>query len=298
MNIKSLRELVTRVSGSLRLRFGSGTALYGSSREGGTRLLLLVTFAVLMTGIAGIFLSTRHDHPVYAREANGSSSTATVDPAVTSALSAMSSYLRTLQSFHVQAVTSTDDVLNDGEKIQYNQAVDLKALKPDRLSVIVTGDDMHRLYLYNGTSFTMYGKSLNYYSTIPAPATIKDTADLLETKYGLQLPLVDLFHWGTASAAGGQITSAFDVGQETVANAICEHYAFRQTGLDWQIWIQKGESPLPLRIVMTTTSDEARPQHEALLTWDLSPTFEPTTFQFDPPASARKIKMSEVKTEK
>ena len=298
MNRESIRQLVTRVTGLLRHRLESGSVPHIRQRWGTTTILLSASFGVIAIGLVGLFVSLTHDHPVYAREGIRSPSAATVDPAVTSALSAMSSYLRTVQSFHVKAVTSTDDVLNDGEKIQYNQVVDLEAVKPNRLSVTVTGDDMHRLFLYDGTSFTMYGKLLNYYSTIPAPPTIKDTADLLEAKYGLQLPLIDLFRWGTPDAAGGQITSAYDVGEETVENATCEHYAFRQAGLDWQIWIQKGESPLPLRLVMTTTSDEARPQHEALLTWDLSPTFEPTTFQFDPPANAQKIKMSELKTRK
>ncbi len=255
-------------------------------------LLLTATCGVLFAAAGAGYLG--FNHPVYAHEKHASATTQDVDPNALTALATMSTYLQTLQSFQVHAITSTEDVLNDGEKIQYHQLVDLKAVKPNRLSVNVSGDEIHRLYLYNGTSFTLYGKLLHYYATIPAPPTIKDTSDLLEAKYGVDLPLVDLFRWGTPSATNGQITGAYDVGKETIAGVPCEHYAFRQTGLDWQIWIKMGDQPLPLRLVMTTTTDAARPQHEALLDWDLSPTFDAGTFAFDPPADAHKIVMSEV----
>jgi hypothetical protein len=44
----------------------------------------------------------------------------------------------------------------------------------------------------------------------------------------------------------------------------CEHYAFRQEGLDWQIWIQ-GDYPLPRKFVIRTLTDDARPQHTSNL---------------------------------
>ena len=47
-----------------------------------------------------------------------------------------------------------------------------------------------------------------------------------------------------------------DVGPSVVGGVTCEQYAFRQADIDWQIWIQLGDYPLPRRLVATTTTDE------------------------------------------
>ena len=73
----------------------------------------------------------------------------------------------------------------------------------------------------------------------------------------------------------------------------CEQYAFRQPGTDWQVWIQDGDFPLPLKVVITTTTDEARPQHETVYTWNLAPSYTDLAFAFTPPSDAKKISFLE-----
>jgi len=46
--------------------------------------------------------------------------------------------------------------------------------------------------------------------------------------------------------------------------------------------------------VLTTTTDEARPQHSSLYTWNLAPSYNDKAFVFDPPADAKKITFAEV----
>jgi len=41
------------------------------------------------------------------------------------------------------------------------------------------------------------GERVNYYATVPAPPTIAELVDRLEKKFGIDLPLVDLFYWDT-----------------------------------------------------------------------------------------------------
>jgi hypothetical protein len=80
-----------------------------------------------------------------------------------------------------------------------------------------------------------------------------------------------------------------DVGPSVVLGTTCEHYAFRQADIDWQIWIQKGANKLPRRLVITSRTDEARPQHTATYTWNLAPSFNDETFAFHAPADAGKV---------
>jgi hypothetical protein len=107
------------------------------------------------------------------------------------------------------------------------------------------------------------------------------------------MPLEDLFLWGTPQATGGSVTDAFDVGPAEVGGVTCEQYVYRQNGLDWQIWIQQGEYPLPRKVVLTTLTDEARPQYSAVYSWNLAPSFNEAAFEFDPPKGAQRIALAE-----
>ena len=118
-------------------------------------------------------------------------------------------------------------------------------------------------------------------------------ADRLETKYDIRLPLSDLFRWGTEAKGHPEIKEAIHVGPALVGEIPCNHFAFRQEGVDWQIWVQKGDAPLPIKLVITTTDDEARPQFVSVLDWNVAPALSNDMFTFDPPKDAYKIAIKE-----
>jgi len=217
-----------------------------------------------------------------------------IEPEAMAALNAMGAYLRTLKAFQVRAATTTEDVLDDGEKIQFAGVTDLLAQAPNRLRAEVVSDRQERMYLYDGKTFTLFAKRVGYYATVPAPPTTVELVDRLDEKYGIEVPLVDLFRWGGARSSAAEIKSATDIGPSVVEGTTCEHYAFRQPGLDWQIWIQQGDYPLPRKLVLTTLTDEARPQHTTVYTWNVTPSFNDAAFTFDPPSDAKKIVFAEV----
>jgi len=72
--------------------------------------------------------------------------------------------------------------------------------------------------------------------------------------------------------------------------------ALRRAKADWQIWITAGSRPLPRKVVITSRTDEARPQSVSLIDWNLKPTFKDTVFKFTPPKGASKIEIVPVKT--
>ncbi len=211
-----------------------------------------------------------------------------LEPGAVAALDRMGSYLRSLPAFQVTAATTTEDVLDDGQKAQYASTTDLVATRtPDRLRAQVSSGSHERLYLYDGKDFTLFAKRLGFFATAAAPGTLGELADRLEDRYGIEIPLVDLFKWGPSASAG--LTGAIDLGPSEAGGVTCQHYAFRQEGLDWQVWIQLGDYPLPRRLVATTTTDEARPQFTATYDWNLAPSFSASAFTFEPPPDAKRI---------
>jgi hypothetical protein len=251
--------------------------------------------------IVGAFLFAPIESPIFAKSGNqvesAGSKAPAIDPDAMEALNKMGAYLRTIKSFQVRADVTTDDVLDDGQAIQFSTKVDLLASRPNRTRIEVTSDGEHRFFFFDGTNFTIFAQIVNFYATVPAPPTIAELADILNDKYGIELPLVDLFQWGTNDSTIKEIKAADDIGPSTVDGITCEQYAFRQEGVDWQIWIQLGEFPLPHKLVIRTLTDDAKPQHSEDLVWNLAPSFSDDAFTFDPPADTRRITIAEAQDE-
>jgi hypothetical protein len=228
---------------------------------------------------------------VFAKTAHQASSqgNSNIDPDAMEALNKMGTYLRSLKAFQVDSEVTQDDVLDNGQIITSTRHDTLLAERPTMLRVELKGDDRDSFLFYDGKNFTVYGKLVNFYATAPAPPTIIELVDKVSDTFGIEIPLVDLFRWGTDQSTISKITSAIDVGPATVDNITCEQYAFRQEGIDWQIWIQLGDFPLPRKLAIRTLTDDARPLHTATLTWNLAPSYNQAAFTFDPPEGAQRI---------
>jgi hypothetical protein len=252
-------------------RFDCGLALLETA--------LLISALPLLTTGAG-----------HAAETSGESQKVrAVDPRALEALNKMGAYLRTLSSFEVAMDTTTDAELEDGQKVQLTGVTDYKVKRPNEVLVAMSSDRKVRDIYYDGKSLTVYSPRMHYYATVPAPATIKETLDAAYDKYGVELPLEDLFRWGTPEDKHKELKSGTLVGYAKIDGKDADQYAFRQGDVDWQIWIERGDKPLPIKAVVTTTSDPAKPEFSAVMHWTPQEAFSDASFKFKPPAGAMPI---------
>jgi hypothetical protein len=255
----------------------------------------LVRLATLVI-VAGVVLCAPTGTHVLAMSGQAAPAKDTIDPESMTALTNMGTYLRSLAAFQVDADITNDDVLDDGQIVSASRKSTILAEKPHFLRVETKSDDKDAFLFYDGKNFTVYGKLANFYATVPAPPTTAELIKKIDDNYGIQVPLVDLFLWGTDESTIKRITSAIDVGPASVEGVTCEQYAFRQEGVDWQIWIQLGDFPLPRKLVIRTLTDEARPQHTSILTWNLAPSYNDAAFTFDPPPGALRVALQDLKS--
>jgi hypothetical protein len=218
-----------------------------------------------------------------------------VEPEARAALDRMGTALRQLTGFTIHSDFTTELVLDDGQKIQNGGTTDFTVMRPNGLKIVVASDRQKREIYYNGKTVTIFSPALGYYGTFDAPETIGLMLDAADRKFGLELPLADLFKFGTDQTLTERIKSGFVVGSETIGGKMCVHYAFRQESVDWQIWIRKDETALPCKMVITTTSDSSMPQYTSVMTWNTQASPDASTFNFTPPADAKKITVAEVK---
>lgn len=216
------------------------------------------------------------------------------EPEAIAALEKMGAYLRTLTSFSVEGVGSTEESLTTGQKIMYPGVIDLLAVRPNRLRANVYSTRKRREFYYDGKTFTVFAPRQGFYAAIEAPATIKELLDKAEDRLGLVLPLSDLFELGIDPALTARISTAFFVSIDVVGDEVCTHYAFRQPGVDWQLWIRDGDQPLPCKWVITGTDASDQLDYEMEFTWDLKPVVPPNAFTFVPPDGADRIAVASI----
>ncbi len=234
----------------------------------------------------------------YAQSASGASAPPTVnavDPASIQALKDMGAYLQTLTRFRVSNSLTGERVLADGQKLQHHASATIEAERPNKLRAHMWSARSDRQLIYDGKTFTIFVPAQNYYSSVEIEVTNSELVDKLEQRFGVEIPMSDLFKWGTAAAPVDNIDSAMNAGQDLIGDDLCDHYAFRQGNYDWQIWITAGAKPLPRKLVITNRADDARPQSVSLMEWNLKPAFKQSTFRFTPPKGATRIEIVPVK---
>ena len=263
----------------------------GSIRRAGT-LVLAGAVLPLVAGYGAAWAQQPAVAPAAVSAAQQAPAADAINPAAIDALKSMGAYLRTLKSFSVRSETTTDEVLESGQKVQFANTVVIRSRLPDRARIDVNSDRKSREIYYDGKTVTQFAPRIKYYATVAAPATVRETLKAAATKYELDVPLADLFYWGTDQSGIDDITSAIYVGPSRVAGVAVDHYAFRQPGVDWQVWIESGKAPLVRKVVITTLDEPSQPQYTAVLHWDLKSPLSDKVFSFVPPKGAMKIELA------
>ncbi len=221
-----------------------------------------------------------------------------IDPAAMQAMDKMSAALMTLNAFRIDADVTTEQVLMTGQKIQFGGTLQILAQRPNAFKIVADSDLQRREMFYDGKTFTIFAPRLGYYASFPAPSSIGLTIDKARRDFDIELPLADLFTWGTDQTLRSRVQEAMIVRPETIDGNKCTHYAFRQAKVDWQLWVADNGLPLPCKIVITSKEDPAMPQYTAVLRWNTQTPPSAADLAFNPPADAHRITMADLSAAK
>jgi hypothetical protein len=237
-------------------------------------------------------LAAAGSQPAFAQGSPAGAKENPIDPAAVKRLKEMGDYLRSLTSFQIRAETTRDEVYEDGQKIQVGGKYDLTVRRPNGLVASIATDQSKRQIFFDGKTVTVFAPALGYYGSFPAEGTIAQMIEKAKAEKNIDLPLADLFYWGTVQANDKDIQAAQVVVEDESALAPgCQHLAFQQADVDWQIWIKEGAQPLPCRLVITTKTDAARPEFSATFDWSTDVAVSDDTFTFKPPPKSAQIEI-------
>jgi len=222
-----------------------------------------------------------------------------VQPQAKDALTRMGDAFKSLPAFAVHQEITREQVIDGDLKVQKSSTADILVRRPDRLRGDVVGDDdKNHSFFYDGKTLTVYLPTKKYYAQIAAPSTVGATIDMAESNYGIDFPTPDLLRVVSGDDFIEGLTAAGYVGKSRIGDAECDHYAYRKAEVDYQLWIDTGDKPLPRKFVITSKKDPAQPEYTTSMTWNLSPKVDDAFFVFTPPEGATKIPMASVKPEK
>jgi Predicted periplasmic protein (DUF2092) len=89
------------------------------------------------------------------------------------------------------------------------------------------------------------------------------------------------------------VLDAKHIGQGVIDGVDCEHLAFRNADVDWQIWVEVGARPVPRKYIITSKTITGAPQYTLRIKeWRADVPVAGDAFVFKPPADAKKVEVA------
>ncbi|MBI5765020.1 MAG: DUF2092 domain-containing protein [Planctomycetes bacterium] len=207
----------------------------------------------------------------------------------------MCSVLDAAPALKLRVRASMDRPVDTGQLAQFHRTSDITMVRPDCLSAHTKSDDGVWSVWYRGKSLTVLDVEDNIFATEAVPGRVGEMLDYLVDKYDLVMPMADFLIGSTHESLLAAVDSGEYLGLHNVGDTACHHLLFKQESIDWQLWIDAGETAVPRKIVITYLDEPDQPQYIATMdNWDLSPHVASEIFNFSPPAGAKNVSMSDL----
>lgn len=229
--------------------------------------------------------------------ATGHAQPAGIDAEATKVLKRTTDFLAHQKELRVETQASLGVVLRNGQKLQFDQSAVLALRRPDRLRAERLGELSSQKLYYDGKSLTVASPTSGHYATVPAPATLEAMLDFARDELDIAAPAADLIYKDAYERLLQDVASGFVVGRSVVMGIRTVHLAFSGKEVDWQLWVEEGDKPLPRKYVITSKQVSGAPEYTVIMTkWDLAPRLDAATFTFAPAKGSKKAEFLPVTT--
>ncbi len=206
-------------------------------------------------------------------------------------LKRMSKTLSEAKSFTCKTRSTAEvPASNTGQYLTLIGSSEVAVHRPNKMRVRITGEVPNFDFYYDGTNVVAYAPQNKVYSITKAPGTLDEMLKFVEEKTGIQFPAADLLTSDPYAGLTKGLTSAFVVGQSTIDGVQCEHLAFMNPGIHWQVWVEEGKNALPQRLAVTYADVQNFPRRLIEFSdWNLRPRLRDSDFVFKAPSDAKQI---------
>lgn len=213
-----------------------------------------------------------------------------IDPKCEAFVRQMGARLAEAKTFTFNAYTVRQQFLDDGQKVDIARRERVAVRRPVRVAASIASDDGETEFTFDGQTVTLFNRGNHAYGQTEIKGDLDAMFDHLANDYGMTLPLVDLILADPAKAMLSRVRTCTDLGDGYVFDTKCRHLAFRQEGIDWEIWIEEGAEPLPRKLAIVYKDMPGHPEYVAYLSdWNLNAGVPDSRFTFKPPPGAKRV---------
>lgn len=166
------------------------------------------------------------------------------------ALNRTCSVLASAKKMTYHAEVTFDSVLPSYVKLQYAGAMDVAVEWPDHPAISSKSYLGAEAIWYNGETLTLFDPAHDVYTSLSVQGSLDEMLVKVAKRNNLSMPLAPLDFNDPCGNAYSHIQHGKYVGLNDVSGVTCDHLAFTQADLDWQIWIAHSGKPLPEKIVI------------------------------------------------
>jgi len=212
------------------------------------------------------------------------------EPSATEVLQSMSNYLAKTEAFSANADIDFEVVARTGQKLQFSSYASVLMERPNGLYIKRQGPVADAEIFFDGSQLTVLGRRISAYAQQAVSGSIDDAIRTFEFETGIPVPGADLLFSDPYAVLSEGLENSLYLGTAYIDGIEVHHLAFREEEVDWQIWVQTGDTPLPMKYVITTKWLTGAPQYEIRLrNWDTTPDIAEGQFTFTPPAGANEL---------
>lgn len=208
-------------------------------------------------------------------------------------LKRMTDYV-TSQKVIAAAYDSDIEVITSNlQKIQFTSSGEVLLNRPDKIRVSRIGGYADVDVVFDGKILTVLGKNLNAYSRTESPGSVDKLIERLRNEFGVAVPGADLLLSKAYDELMADVIDANQIGRGVIDGVECDHLAFRDTDVDWQIWVEVGSRPIPRKYVITSKAVTGGPQYTLRIKdWKTDVPVAADAFVFKPPADSQKVEIT------
>ena len=203
---------------------------------------------------------------------------------------AMSDYVTGQKTISMTFDSDIEVITSELQKIQFTSSGQVLLSRPDKLRATRAGGYADVELVFDGKTATVLGKNINAFAQTDATGTVDQLIDRLRDQYNVAMPGADLLLTRVNDELMADVIDAKHIGQGVVDGVECEHLAFRNADVDWQLWVEIGPRPIPRKYVITNKAVTGAPQYTLRIKeWRTDAQVAADAFAFKQPADAKKV---------
>lgn len=222
--------------------------------------------------------------------AGDSGGTEKLDPRADALLKKMSDHMRMLKSFSVDAFVVDEQIMGDGFKLSVLRSGSIDLRRPNKLHVTRKGMLRDQEVFFDGSKLMVHGKRLGIAVEVPVTGDVDAALDAATETFGAELPARDLLSTDAHTPLMEPVTESAHLDTVEIGGVTCRQLAFRTEEVDWQLWVEEGDRPLPCRYTITSKWTYGAPQYTVTFTnWRVNPDLPDGVFEFTAPDGTKSL---------